>query len=499
MRHLVKKACDECIARKVRCTGTSPCDTCRQSPRQVKCTYLKPVQRRGPKVRRFTAQARTSTIFPTQLVVPDPIPPNNVAREHCIVDTSISLVALAYVVRLYQQSSYSVWPVINTTSLLQKLDSVPHVDTLCLAMALSAATMAQLQLPPLSINHAGVNHAVDCTTMAAECMRLRASSYREHLDLRSILVSFFLHVYHAKTNRRNSAMMFIQEAISGARLLGLDAGGMDEQAIACDADVIANKEVVFLLLWISERGYAMHLGLQPSYTSPIVLPDTLSNSNAEVKGLLDLGRLFATFDKVSAGDRNANARESAGYLAETEAALSALPLNYSSARMADYCITKEWMRTIIWQKALSQRLLSSVSQIDLLTFRFPAVVGRALLCSLQGFTETDLLPLGRDQLLKCFEVTNSLADIILFTMPASRHSTLQWRPQDFLHALYQKLLPFLQHDPMLKSLLRAKTAEALVNAPALLLGLGCDNSTLTEEVPSHSIDSEDAALAYEMA
>jgi hypothetical protein len=34
--------------------------------------------------------------------------------------------------------------------------------------------------------------------------------------------------------------------------------------------------------------------------------------------------------------------------------------------------------------------------------------------------------------------------------------------------LYQKILPFLEHDPMLNSILRAKTAEALVMAPARL-------------------------------
>lgn len=42
-------------------------------------------------------------------------------------------------------------------------------------------------------------------------------------------------------------------------------------------------------------------------------------------------------------------------------------------------------------------------------------------------------------------------------------------PQDFLHALYQKLLPFLEQDSVLKSILRSKTAEVLVSAPARLL------------------------------
>ncbi|OJK02340.1 hypothetical protein ASPACDRAFT_41165 [Aspergillus aculeatus ATCC 16872] len=478
MRHLVKKACDECIARKVKCSGARPCDACRQNPKPVNCTYLKPVRRRGPKARRWSTP---KTHAAPQSLSPDDAPP----KYH----TAVPLVALAYVVQLYRQTSYSVWPVIDAPALLEKLKSAPPVDTLCLALALSAATMAQLQLSPLHTTNA----TVDCTIMAAECMRLRdASSYRERPDVRSILVSFFLHVYHAKINRRHTAMTFIQEAIGGARLLGLNAGGM-----ACDFDVIANKQVVFLLLWISERGYAMHLGLQPSYTLPVVIPDLSSEGNAEVKGLLQLGRLFATFDVTCGGRGSAGTSENAECLAEAEAALAVLSLGQEggpSTRLADYCITKEWMRTMIWQKALSQRLLSSTSCTELMTFRFPAVVGRSLLCSLQGFTESDLLPLGRDQLLKCFEVTNSLADTILLPGSSAVHSTLQWRPQDFLHALYQKLLPFLEQDPMLKALLRAKTAEALVKAPARLLGLGYgNNNRLTEQILSRQTEEPEEA------
>ncbi|PYH45018.1 putative C6 transcription factor [Aspergillus saccharolyticus JOP 1030-1] len=436
MRRPIKKACDECIARKVKCSGTWPCDACRQSSRRVDCTFLKPVGRRGPKVRRLEGRARSVVVLVgTGLISSDqdaaescnsvlsmgldsvawvdcatgqlaardgPVHRNHTAAPSAAVDTafyenhtSIPLAVLSHIVHLYQQSSYSVWPIINAPALLQKLESIPDVDILRLAMALSAATMAQLQLPPLLFGDV----AMDCTTMAAECMKLRdANPSRERLDLRSILVSFFLHVYHAKRNRRKSAMGFIQQAISGAERLGLNAVSVTEQVMTFD-EVIANKEVLFLLLWISERGYAMHLGLQPSYTCPIVKPDFHSCS-PEVQGLLELGQLFATFDMISTRHRDATTVTFAGSLAATEAALSGLSLsqqNGPTTRVADYCITKEWMRTIIWQKALSQRLLSSTSCVDLMTFRFPAVVGRALLCSLQGFSESDLLPLGRDQ------------------------------------------------------------------------------------------------------
>jgi hypothetical protein len=82
------------------------------------------------------------------------------------------------------------------------------------------------------------------------------------------------------------------------------------------------------------------------------------------------------------------------------------------------------------------------------------------------------------QLLKCFEVANSLADTVLLASSGAI-SRLELGPQDFLHALYQKILPFLDQDDMLKSILRAKTAEALITAPARLLTMGTGDLDLT--------------------
>lgn len=72
--------------------------------------------------------------------------------------------------------------------------------------------------------------------------------------------------------------------------------------------------------------------------------------------------------------------------------------------------------------------------------------------------------------MKCFEVANSLADTVLLNLSRT-NSRLELGPQDFLHALYQKIDPFLDQDNMMKSMLRAKTAEALITAPARLLSV----------------------------
>ncbi|KAJ5089887.1 hypothetical protein N7532_008571 [Penicillium argentinense] len=486
-----KRACDICISRKVKCSGSWPCDTCREALTRVPCTYLKPPRKRGPKVRRVARQ--------DQDVDQIPIPPGAQRNEESVqpgpqglnvpqrvasddgAPATISKMVLAPVVRLYQQYSYSVWPVINVDRLLDKIEDINPQTTehdagnlACLITALCAATMAQLQLAPMQDG----STEVDSSVMAQTCLRMRRhcnGSDREYFDFWGILTSFFLHVYHAKVNQRSVAMMYIQEAIAAAKMIRLDnASRRTDKIKGLYDDFITNKALIFPLLWVSERGYAMHLGRTPSCIDPPPLTDLKdSPTDLHVQGLLDLVMLFIAFDQISVRGKSQNEITSATHLTDTENKLSSLRLNIAghvSTRTADCHITREWMRTILWQEALSMGLLSSATSTDIMTFGFPAQVSRDLLHALRFFSETDLLPLGRDQLLKCFEVANSLADTVLLTA-SSHHSSFQHAPQDFLHALYQKLSPFLEQDPILNSILRTKTAEVLVMAPARLLTL----------------------------
>lgn len=253
-----KRACDGCISRKVKCSGTWPCDTCRSGPKQVNCTYFKPARKRGPKVRRPAGIPSDS--MPGSCRVSANTPAETVSRDGSAIERSpdsahpwgqrIPQTTLTYIVREYQRYSYGVWPVINVDVLLQRLESDNDPSTYCLALALCAATMAQLQLAPL-MN--GVRK-IDSKLLATECLRLREEiEFREHLDARFVLISLFLHVYHAKINKRNSAMLFIQEAISGARLLKLDDDGIVAREWSADEDVITNRDILFTLLWVSER------------------------------------------------------------------------------------------------------------------------------------------------------------------------------------------------------------------------------------------------------
>ncbi|CAG8931149.1 unnamed protein product [Penicillium salamii] len=405
-----KRACDICISRKVKCNGSWPCDTCHGAVKKVQCTYLRPARRRGPKSRRTS---REDADQPALRVSDEDR--GQAFQSMARAESTISLyqtteasstqriptTVLESIVRLYQRYSYSIWPVINAEVLLSKIKDIGadqddhHAQSIvCLATALCAATMAQLHIEP-QVTEFGT---VDSTELVQACLRRRNKfhDHREHIDLRSIMVSFFLHVHHAKANQRNSAMMYIQEAIAGARVLRLDEVGFQKQD-----EVFSNTALVFPLLWVSERGYALHLGLSPSYNEPLSITELEMDNDADVEaqGLLELAKLFVAFDRIAVR-RKSPTRATTVDLTDTENKLSSLSFcmaDLVSARTADYHITRQWMRTILWQHALSMGLLSSAAYETVLTFVFPVQVGRDLLQALRWFCETDLLPLGRDQ------------------------------------------------------------------------------------------------------
>ncbi|KPM39411.1 hypothetical protein AK830_g7148 [Neonectria ditissima] len=317
---MAKRSCDFCVQRKIRCDGGTPCRKCVEAQPSFECTYLRPIRKRGPKTSRLRTrleETRLSLGAASEgeardhrlACIAGQTPPRGTGVASGKTRRHLPASIFGPICQVYRSRMYPVWPVIQSDVLLAKLEisesrGEPNMETYTLATALSAATMMQLNLVP--IEHE--SRTIDSACMANECLRTRLCfDYREHASIESVLVSFFLHVYHAKLDNRKAAMVFLQEAISLARFLRLDEVGQ-ESCRPVD-DLLARDKAENTLLYI----------------------------------------------------------------------------------------TKQWMQTLLWQRAMSQGLLSSVSDIDFMSFMFPAQIAQDLLSSITTVSEDDLLPLGRDQ------------------------------------------------------------------------------------------------------
>lgn len=194
----MRRACDRCISRKLKCDGGHPCSRCQQSS-EPECTFLKPAAKRGPKVSVIQWQQSNK---------------HKSKRDKAI--KSVPNATLTAYVDVYASKLYPVWPVLESASLLNRLCAVDEDnEAYLLALALSAATSAQLQLPPL-----GPDPIIDAAFLAAQTIQYRSTyDYREKSSYDEVLASFFLHVYYATLLKSHTSMMFLQEAITFAKLL----------------------------------------------------------------------------------------------------------------------------------------------------------------------------------------------------------------------------------------------------------------------------------------
>ncbi|EHK27024.1 uncharacterized protein TRIVIDRAFT_134723, partial [Trichoderma virens Gv29-8] len=505
---MAKRSCDFCVQRKTRCDNGRPCRKCLDAQPPLECTYLKPVLKRGPKTSKLTQRCNWKWKIEAQnppLESLGHVDPNStrVATDAPAYYKAerLPLSILRPVIEAYSSRMYPVWPVLHVPDLLNRLEKLEmgessDADVYAMTLALCSATMAQLNLTAMK----DIPPHVTSEYMEKECNRHRnLTNYREHPSIEGALTSFFLHVYHAKADNRNASMVFLQEGISIARLLRLDRIEVESCQLQHNLDngqspVTAHKRLVYILLWVSERGYAIQHDLPISILDTVQIPtDNMDDFDKYGKGLIELAALFVAFDAFfyrtarymyEACQGNSQQHRLIAVQRSLES-ISPKAFEYDLVQRADYNITRHWMRILIWQQAMSQSLLSSCADDDSMTFLFPSQIAQDFLTSITINSKEHLVSLGRDQLIKSFEITNTLADVILCTTSAYSSPLVQdsynsrrksyfglqresWKygPADFLHAMYQTISPFLTYDKRLYDMIRLKAADALLRSPS---------------------------------
>ncbi|RFU82052.1 c6 transcription factor [Trichoderma arundinaceum] len=532
---MAKRSCDFCVQRKTRCDNGRPCRKCLDAQPPLECTYLKPVLKRGPKTSKLTQ--RCNWKWRVEAQKPPPASHNHAkSNSTAVAATNVSdyfkterlpLSIFKPIIEAYSSRMYPVWPVLHVPDLLTRLEELetsdlPDADIYTMTLALCSATMAQLNLTAIE----DIPPYINSEYMEKECNRLRIlTNYREHPSVEGALTSFFLHVYHAKADNRNASMVFLQEGISIARLLRLDRIELESHRLAPDLTndqppVTAHKRLVYILLWVSERGYAIQHDLPISILDTVQIPSTNMDAFDKYgKGLVELATLFAAFDAFF--------YRTARYMYETSQThseqyrlitvqrslenIAPKATEYDLVQRADYNITRHWMRILIWQQAMSRSLLSSCAEDTSMTFLFPSQIAQDFLTSITINSKEHLVSLGRDQLIKSFEITNTLADVILCTTgalnsphaPESNNSRRTsyfathrecWKcgPADFLHAMYQTISPFLAYDKRLNDMIRLKAADALLCIPSRIIPRGVDEGSQEQETQAEAEGEEDS-------
>jgi hypothetical protein len=256
----VKRACDACHRRKVKCDGINPCRNC--SSAQLSCTYHAIPQKKGPKgsrakviseLRETQRQTTLSSKVANRL--------NGINSPPCSPTLSPTPGLLTNdmvkdCIEFFFANMYPTLPILHRGRLEQQaMYADQNVDTYCLLTSLCAFMMIQpgMGIPgdPLGLDSMPGANLVSGNLLMEETLRVRKSY--DHLEtptLSSLVTSFFLFGCYFGLDLHNKAWFHLREATTLAHILGLTK---EETYLQFDAVESSRRRRLYWLLFVTER------------------------------------------------------------------------------------------------------------------------------------------------------------------------------------------------------------------------------------------------------
>lgn len=126
------------------------------------------------------------------------------------------------------------------------------LDTRVLAVAIGAATMAQLKLD--RFKDTDITDDATASSLEAEYQRLREVLKSRHVTLNTIRTAFFLHIYHENQQPGGvKSLLYLRKAIALAQIMGLHRLS---SYLGLDPAEDRLRRRMLWLLFVTERGVA---------------------------------------------------------------------------------------------------------------------------------------------------------------------------------------------------------------------------------------------------
>jgi hypothetical protein len=481
----VKQACDCCHARKIRCDGVTPCANCVVT--ELQCTYLAVPKKKGPKGRRIPkvngASLKVSLPFvqlpppvsrlqdveippqptipaasvgpptlPFQLALPSlqtmhtlPIGTLEPESSHFRRSSLVSDQMIKACVDAFFIHKYPIMPILDRKdiyALLPNLGDSP--EQYSLLVALSAVIVLQPEILDPSYAASGAQ-LPSADVLIKEAIRARTfCDHMENPSLAHVQASFFLFAALFCLGKDNSAWFYIRESMTMLQLQRLH----EEATYARMADPLCKVYCrrTFWLLFITERAYALQRHRPLTLQKTINLPTVDPGSEATIlSGFLDLVSLFQNFDdtflslwNISGGDAPA----STPALIQLQNILKFAIPNVSERteiQQADLLVSRQWLKTMVWQLCVSKGLLSSISTNESMSFHYPVDIARDTVLISRMLPAKAFEANGVGILEKIFDIGCSLSDVLQLHPNYMDVSGIQIGPRDYLMELVRVL------------------------------------------------------------
>lgn len=395
MTTAVKRACDACHRRKVKCDGINPCRNCSSS--QLACTYNAIPQKKGPKGSRAKViselrekqtqnslsskvQNRMAGINSPQGAESSPLAPTAGLLTPELIRESVEF---------FFANMYPSMPILHRERLEQQsLYADQSLDTYCLLTSLCAFMMLQpgMQMPNDGYNFdmmPGAN-IVSATLLLEETLRVRKGcDLLESPTLNTLCTSYLLFGCYYGLDFHDKAWFYLREATTLTHMMGMSK---EETYGQFDAIEASRGRNLYWLLFATERAYALQrqrpLTLQASINLPTAMEDPV-----RLAPFVQLIKLYSPFDDafVSLWNR-VRVQCSPAYVSSMQKQLEErLPpyLTSPDSQFAELQMNQQWLKNIQWQMGLASGNASEMYNVDIgrdllpMVAHFPGNLGLA--------------------------------------------------------------------------------------------------------------------------
>ncbi|KAK3297193.1 uncharacterized protein B0H64DRAFT_120339 [Chaetomium fimeti] len=360
----VKRACDACHRRKVKCDGITPCRNCSAS--QLACTYNAVPQKKGPKGSRAKVinelketQRQTSLSAKLQGGM------NGGASSPTLAPTPRLLTkeTLKACIDFFFAHMQPTLPILDRQRLEQDAMYMDqNLDTYCLLTSLCSFVCLQpgMVMPgagmndPFSPDMMIGNNIVTSTLLMEETIRVRKGyDYQSSQTVNNLCTSYFLFAVHHGLDLHDKAWFHLREAAT----LACIAKMTEEQAyLQYDSIDASRRRRLYWLLFVNERAYGLHHGrpltLKASINTPTPQEHPADPLMGQGTSSLRMISLFRGFDDALTQLWNRSRNEcSDEYLATLDRQLQEVRSPYANdtqAQLGEMSMIQQWLKHKAW-------------------------------------------------------------------------------------------------------------------------------------------------------
>ncbi|KAF1815944.1 hypothetical protein P152DRAFT_505669 [Eremomyces bilateralis CBS 781.70] len=500
--HRVARACNACKLRKVKCNGdVERCQQC--SHLNLKCIYsdikAKPrskTLRRGSVISAYkqetsiqqtspSLQPATSTIL--KAASASPVSPASAAFTPSTVPSTSSSDPSAHSPSTHSQTAvaplapctqwdtpfffglvpdyltavYPVHPILSEPEVrdtIAKMSTSREYAAFCHAYA--AVTINLAQRSPLDESPAVSERIV---ALVNHAIRIKPPMELDHhATVHKVLTCIFLEICLLSVQKMDLAFFYQREAATLLHMMRIEN---DDIVAKMSLSERARKQRLYWEVFIHERFIAI-VDYRPTVLTELRnLPEYDSSLPQGVnEGFIQIIKIFRLLDSdflrywqdsrsiVNGVWFDQKHRELDDDLRDSERDSHVL----SPMQQADLIITRQWLRTLLWQLAMSKCLLSLSPEPSrsYMSLEMPVMLSQQLRIFVSSMDPKAIGIHGTGIFRKLFEICDTIADVIIH-VPAPTHQESDQRLDDFLF-LTRFLFTFPNTKPIQRQILQRK-------------------------------------------